>query len=69
MPLDWTFLNGCYVIFILIESRKREKSNLDYIHLRINVIIKYMFFFCFLLFMKEPIKAKVPRARKCHNAS
>ena len=34
----------CYVNFILIENRKREKSNLDYIHLHTNVVIKYMFF-------------------------
>lgn len=63
----------CYVIFILIESRKRKKSNLDYIHLGTNVVIKYMFVclfgFGFLLFMKESIKAKGSRACKCHNAS
>ena len=38
----------CYVILISIEKRKRKKSNLDYIHLGTNVVIKYMVYYYYL---------------------
>lgn len=57
----------CYVILISIEKRKRKKIQPGLYSSWYQCSHKIYGFL--LLLMKEPLKARVPRAHRSHNAS